>query len=137
MNSHHLKILHLIRENADSPTQHTFLEGYLGTRHTRYAINNPRLRLIAKEWVREHKTIKAAAFQKLITSLVKGESATEKMMAGMLLDVATPEQRSFDPKLFDIWLDYLEGWAEVDTLCTGTYPALEILHQWTVWKKLL
>lgn len=137
MNSHHLDILHLIKENADGPTQHTFLEGYLGTSHPRYPISNPILRLIAKEWMREHKTMKVTAFQKLLTSLVKGESMTEKVMAGMLLDLATPEQRSFDPKLFDNWLDHLEGWAEVDSLCTGTYPAFEILHQWSVWKKLL
>jgi 3-methyladenine DNA glycosylase AlkD len=137
MNKYHLEILGLIKENAHTPTQHTFLEGYLGNNHPKYSISNPILRLIAKEWMREHRTLSVDAFQKLLTSLIKGKSSTEKMMAGMLLDLATPEQRSFDPKLFDRWLDHVEGWAEVDTLCTGTYTSFEILNQWSVWKKQL
>jgi 3-methyladenine DNA glycosylase AlkD len=87
--------------------------------------------------MRDHKTMKADGFQKLITSLVKGKSATEKMIAGMLLDLSTEEQRSFDPTYFDEWLSHVEGWAEVDTLCTGKYPITEIPSNLTTWKKLL
>ena len=137
MNKHHQEILSLIKENANTPTQHTFLVGYLGNAHPKYAIDNPTLRLIAKEWMRDHKTMKADGFQKLITSLVKGKSATEKMIAGMLLDLSTEEQRSFDPTYFDEWLNHVEGWAEVDTLCTGKYPITEIPSNLTTWKKLL
>ena len=137
MNKRHQEILSLIKENANTPTQHIFLEGYLGNAHPKYAIDNPTLRLIAKEWMRDHKTMKADGFQKLISSLVKGKSATEKMMAGMLLDVSTKEQRSFDPAHFDQWLNHVEGWAEVDTLCTGKYPITEIPTKLTTWKKLL
>jgi 3-methyladenine DNA glycosylase AlkD len=137
MNKHHQEILSLIKENANTPTQHTFLEGYLGNAHPKYAIDSPTLRLIAKEWMRDHKTMKADGFQKLITSLVKGKSATEKMIAGMLLDLSTEEQRSFDPTYFDEWLNHVEGWAEVDTLCTGKYPITEIPSNLTTWKKLL
>ncbi len=137
MNKHHQEILILIKENANTPTQHTFLDRYLGNAHLKYAIDNPTLRLIAKEWMRDHKAMKADGFQKLITSLVKGKSATEKIMAGMLLDLANAEQRSFDLKLFDQWLDHVEGWAEVDTLCTGVYSSFEVLNQWPQWKKQL
>ncbi|MFM7430584.1 MAG: DNA alkylation repair protein [Flammeovirgaceae bacterium] len=137
MNKHHQEILILIKENANTPTQHTFLEGYLGNAHPKYAIDSPTLRLIAKEWMRDHKTMKADGFQKLITSLVKGKSATEKMIAGMLLDLSTKEQRSFDPTYFDEWLNHVEGWAEIDTLCTGVYSTFEILNQWPKWKKQL
>lgn len=137
MNKHHQEILSLIKENATTPTQHTFLDGYLGNHHPKYPIDNPTLRLIAKEWMRDHKTMKADGFQKLISSMVKGKSATEKMMAGMLLDFSTKEQRSFDPTHFDQWLDHVEGWAEVDTLCTGKYPITEIPTKLAIWKKLL
>ncbi|MFN8889622.1 MAG: DNA alkylation repair protein, partial [Cyclobacteriaceae bacterium] len=110
---------------------------YIGTQHPLYNITNPVLRLIAKEWKRDHKQMSVAAFQKMITSLVHGKSATEKLLAGMLLDVATPEQRNFKPALFDDWLNHLEGWAEVDTLCTGQYTNAEIPRQWSAWQKLL
>lgn len=137
MNKHHQEILSLIKENATTPTQHTFLDGYLGNAHPKYPIDNPTLRLIAKEWMRDHQTMNADGFQKLISSMVKGKSATEKMMAGILLDFSTKEQRSFDPTHFDQWLDHVEGWAEVDTLCTGKYPITEIPTKLAIWKKLL
>lgn len=137
MNKHHREVLNLIKQNANTPTQHTFLDGYLGNDHPKYAINTPTLRWIAKEWMRDHKTMKASGFQKLIASLVKGKSSTEKMIAGMLLDVSTKEQRSFDPQNFDQWLNHVEGWAEVDSLCTGKYAGTEIPSNLATWKKLL
>jgi len=59
------------------------------------------------------------------------------MMVGILLDNATKEQRQFDPKLFDKWLDQLVGWAEVDAVCTGKYCITEIPENITQWKKIL
>ncbi|HZX73597.1 MAG TPA: DNA alkylation repair protein, partial [Cyclobacteriaceae bacterium] len=130
MNKHHKELLDLIIENSGKPTQHTFLDSYLGNDHPRYPINSPTLRLIAKEWMKEHSAISASDFEKLLTSLIKGKSSTEKFMAGMLMDICTKEQRKFDPKIFDVWLDHLVGWAEVDVVCTGVYSATEIPAQW-------
>jgi 3-methyladenine DNA glycosylase AlkD len=137
MNRYHKEILILIKENSGTPTQHTFLDGYLGNEHPRYPINNPTLRLIAKEWMKEHRSLPAADFEKLLTSLIQGDSSTEKFMAGMLMDVSTKEQRKFDPSVFDVWLDHLIGWAEIDVVCTGQYTITEIPGQWKAWEKLL
>ena len=131
---HHAELLKIIQINAGDET---YPYSYIGTQHPLYNITNPVLRLIAKEWKRDHKQMSVAAFQKMITSLVHGKSATEKLLAGMLLDVATPEQRNFKPALFDDWLNHLEGWAEVDTLCTGQYTNAEIPRHWSAWQKLL
>lgn len=137
MNKHHRAILRLVKQLTGKPTQHTFSDAYLGNSHPRYPISNPVMRKIAREWMREHRALTAHEFAETLTSLVKGKSSTEKMMAGMLLDYASPAQRKFDPALFDAWLDHLEGWAEVDTLCTGKYPARELLPQWKAWRPLL
>ncbi|MDH4092879.1 MAG: DNA alkylation repair protein [Cyclobacteriaceae bacterium] len=137
MNRHHKDILERIRERSGTPTQHTFLDKYLGNDHPKYSISVPTLRSIAKDWMQAHPELSADALAALLTSLVKGESSTEKCVAGILLDYATPEQRKFDPKLFDSWLDHLEGWVEVDTVCTGKYGAAEIPAQWGRWKKLI
>jgi 3-methyladenine DNA glycosylase AlkD len=134
MDKHHAELLKIIQINAGDET---YPYSYIGTQHPLYNITNPVLRLIAKEWKRDHKQMSVAAFQKMITSLVHGKSATEKLLAGMLLDVATPEQRNFKPALFDDWLNHLEGWAEVDTLCTGQYTNAEIPRHWSAWQKLL
>ena len=137
MNKHHAEILGLIKEKSGKGTQHTDLDSYLGNSHPRYAITLPVLRSIAKEWMKAHKDMSAKELSVTMTSLVKGESATEKMMVGILLDNATKEQKQFDPMLFDKWLDHLVGWAEVDTVCTGKYCITEIPENLSVWKKIL
>ena len=136
-NKYHAEILELIKKNAGKATKHTDLDSYLGTTHPRYPITVPLLRIIAKDWMRQHVDLTRSAFSSLVTSLTKGESSTEKSMAGILLDYATKDQCQFNPKLFDRWLDELEGWAEVDNLCTGRYTSTEILNQWESWEPLL
>lgn len=137
MNPLHKEILTLIKLNSGKPTQHTFLDSYLGNSHPRYPISIPSLRKIAKDWMTAHRDLSAAQLAMLLTSLVKGKSSTEKCMVGILLDYTTLDQRKFNPKLFNAWLNYLEGWAEVDSLCTGKYSQTEILSQWKTWKPLL
>ena len=99
----------MIKENSWTPTQHTFLDSYLGNDHPRYPINVPTLRLIAKEWSNVNRELSATDFQKIVDSLIHGKSATEKNMAGILLDLSTKTQRKFDPTCFDEWLDHLIG----------------------------
>lgn len=137
MNPSHAEILALIEKNSGKPTEHTFLDNYLGNTHPRYAINAPKMRAIGKDWMRAHKNMTADQFAKLLTSMVKGKSGTEKVMVGILLDNATAEQKKFDPKLFDVWLDYLVGWAEIDSVCTGKYCVTEIPNTIPEWKKIL
>lgn len=133
----HAEILGLIQKRSGKPTQHTFLDSYLGNTHPRYPINAPTLRKIGKEWMRANRELGVVDFEKILSSLIHGESSTEKCMVGILLDNSTAAQRKFDPALFDQWLDRLVGWAEVDSVCTGPYTISEIPADWSRWKKLL
>jgi 3-methyladenine DNA glycosylase AlkD len=135
--SFHLQILRQIKEKAGKPTQHTYLDNYLGNQHPRYAISSPMLRQIAKEWMKSNIDLSAEAFAEVLNDLIHGESSTEKWMAGLLLDYSKKDQRKFDPTLFDKWLDQLEGWAEIDAVCTNKYSRTEIVSQWKKWKPLL
>src|SRR6188768_2172535 len=98
MNKHHKEVLDLIIQNSGTPTQHTFLDSYLGNSHPRYPINAPTMRLIGKEWMKEHQAMASVDFEKMLTSLIKGKSSTEKLMAGVLLDASKKEQRKFNPQ---------------------------------------
>jgi len=137
INPFHQDILQLIKDNSGKATQHTFVDSYLGNSHPRYAISVPVLRKIAQAWMREHRHLTAKEFCALITSLVNGESGTEKNFAGILLDYATKEQQDFDPSLFDDWLNHMEGWAEVDTMCTGKYHLTHLAPNIKKWKIIL
>ncbi len=136
-NVHHKEILKLIKARAGKATQHTFSDSYLGNSHPRYAISAPVLRSIAKEWMKNHAGLSSKEVAELMTSLIEGESSTEKCMAGILLDATKKNQRKFDLDLFDYWLDYLIGWAEVDAVCTGPYTITEIPLNIKAWKKQL
>jgi 3-methyladenine DNA glycosylase AlkD len=136
-NKYHQEILALIQKNAKQATKHTYLDNYLGTTHPRYPIKIPLLRIIAKDWMREHPELTVITFSTLLTSLIKGESSTEKCMAGIMLDYSTKAQRQFNIKLFDSWLNELEGWAEIDSLCTSKYTTTEIVNHWESWEPLL
>jgi 3-methyladenine DNA glycosylase AlkD len=136
-NVHHQQILQLIKDRSGTPTQHTFLDSYLGNDHPRYPINAPALRSIAKSWMRENRNLPVTEFVTTLSSLIGAPSSTEKVMAGIMMDYATREQRSFDPRVFDEWLDHLVGWAEVDAVCTGQYTIHQIPADWKKWSSLL
>lgn len=136
-NAAHQEILTVIQKNSGKGTQHTFLDIYLGTTHSRYAITAPALRKIASNWMKAHRELTARDFEKMLSSLIAAPSSTEKVMAGMLMDCATKEQRNFHPKVFDRWINKLEGWAEVDAVCTGKFTIHHLPAQWEKWKPLL
>jgi len=137
MHPSHNVILKLIQKNSGKPTQDAFLNSYLGNPHTRYPITAPAMRIIAKEWMRAHKELTTDEFSKILTSLIEGESGTEKMMAGILMGYSAKPQRTFDPAIFDSWLDHLVGWAEVDAVCTGDFSVTQLPSDWPRWKKLI
>src|SRR5687768_784200 len=133
----HLELLTLIKNNSGKPNRESFLNSYLGNNHIRYPITAPALRVIAKEWMRAHKELTPDEFSEILTSLIEGESSTEKMMAGILMGYSAKSQRTFDPTIFDPWLDHLVGWAEVDAVCTGDFSVTQLPSDWPRWKKLI
>jgi 3-methyladenine DNA glycosylase AlkD len=36
-----------------------------------------------------------------------------------------------------MWLNRVQGWAEVDSLCQSKFTAIEVLENWKEWKRLL
>jgi 3-methyladenine DNA glycosylase AlkD len=137
MDKGHKEILLLIQKNARRSTRHTYSDRYLGNDHYRYPISMPVLRRIAREWMIRRDHLQSEDIAHILTSLIEAESSTEKCMAGILLDYTTSDQRKFDVRRFDRWLDHLVGWAEVDSVCTGKYTITELPENWAAWKKLL
>jgi 3-methyladenine DNA glycosylase AlkD len=137
MNKHHQEILALIRQHSGKPTEHTFSDSYLGTSHPRYPINIPTLRTIASAWMKEHATITQKELLEVLTSLVEGKSSTEKVMAGLMLGYTSAELRAFNPSVLSGWLDHLEGWAEVDSICSSNFSWKDMQRAWPVWQRTI
>jgi 3-methyladenine DNA glycosylase AlkD len=136
-NAYHKEILSLIKANSGKGNTQTFSDSYLGNKNPRYAITAPVLRAMAKAWMKQHKHLSVEQFAEMLTSLIEGKSSTEKSFAGILMDYATKEQGAFDPKLFNEWLNNLEGWAEIDSVCTGEYTIKQVVSSWEKWAPLL
>ncbi|HVD97256.1 MAG TPA: DNA alkylation repair protein [Cytophagaceae bacterium] len=137
MTNRHQELLTLIKQHSGKGTQHTELDAYLGTSHFRYPINMPTLRKLLKTWASEHKEIKPAELATLISSLLEGESSTEKVTGGLLLDYFPAQRKQLKPALYDEWLNHVEGWSEIDALCQGHFTPEEMLEHWNEWKKTI
>lgn len=133
----HQELLRLIKDNSGQGTKHTELDAYLGNSNFRYPINIPTLRKLVKSWAFEHKDISAEALTDLIGSLVQGESSTEKIVGGLLLDYMPTQRKQLKPTLYEEWLDHIEGWSEIDSLCQGHFTPEEMLEKWPAWKKTI
>lgn len=132
----HQELLDEVIKNSKKATQHTFLDNYLGNTNPRYAISMPKLRSVGKNWIKTQ-TFNPKQFYQFVTSLIKAPSSTEKMLGGIFLDFSRKHLEEFDPKILDQWLNQLQGWAEVDTLCYGHFNVDRMLENWPVWKKVL
>jgi 3-methyladenine DNA glycosylase AlkD len=137
MNNFHEELLAELKKHAGKGTTHSANDSYLSSGHYYYSVSVPVKRKIALQWVKVHKNIEVAELLSLLQSLFRGESYEEKTMAGILLGYLPNQRKEINPELLDVWLANLVGWAEIDTLCQGTYSAKEILYQWETWKNLL
>jgi 3-methyladenine DNA glycosylase AlkD len=137
MHPSHREILTTIQKLSGKSRKDAFLNSYLGNNHPLYAIKVPAMRKTAKDWMRSHRSMAPGELVEILTSLVRGASCTEKLMAGIMLNVSARPQRKFDPAVFDRWLEELVGWVEVDTICTGDFTVTEIPEAWTPWKRIL
>lgn len=137
MNTYHQELLSQIQSHAGKGTTHTAGDSYLSSGHEYYSIAVPLKRTIVKEWVRSHKDISVTEFVSLLDSLFAGKSYEEKTIAGLLLGYVPKLRKIIDPTKLDEWLEGLQGWAEIDTLCQSNFTAEELLSTWHVWEELL
>ena len=93
----------------------------------------PEQRRIAKAWLKSHAASTAAEVLKLVDALVEGESHEEKTLGLHLLEGLSRGRRPFGPAEADRWLDYLVGWAEVDSLCQSMFGPEDLLGDWPAW----
>jgi len=139
MNKYHQQILKLLKKKAKNKpfkSKHNS-KTYCGTDDPSYDLSNPQMRKIAKEWIKENRDLKFDDFIKMIDSLYRGKTDTEKRIAGMILQYMTNLRRQINPKRLDKWLNNLQGWAQIDSLCQSVFDSKDLLSDWKNWRKLL
>jgi 3-methyladenine DNA glycosylase AlkD len=133
----HAEILLELKKNAGHGTAHSGDTSYLGNAHFSYHISTPVKRKIAKAFLKERCEISPEDFLNLLNGLFKAKSFDEKAIATELLGHSATHRKHVTVRHLDSWLDHLEGWAEVDSLCYSNFAPEEILSQWKEWKAML
>jgi 3-methyladenine DNA glycosylase AlkD len=136
MNKYHEEIIDLFSSyKGNYKSKHD--QSYIGSSKFGYPISTPESRKIIKNWLKGHPDLTAKEFTELMDSLSLGKSFNEVTAIGKFLEYCPDLRHSVDPKHLDSWLDHTEGWAEVDTICAGTFSAEDYLSNWSTWEKLI
>src|ERR1700719_3803506 len=119
-------------------------DSYLGSGHHYYDVSVPTLRTLAKAWLKNNGGIPDAEFLAVLDRLYRGKSYEEKVLASILLSYHRTSPGTIGPKLLDVWLEHLVGWAEIDSLCVFSSSAArrnftedEILADWSEWARFI
>lgn len=137
MNKLHQDILDEFEKNSGKPSKRFDSEKYLGSSHVNYHFSVPATRAMAKKWVKENREISFWEFKRLLDSLFSGNSVEEKCFGPKLLEYSPNLRKLIAPADVDRWLNYLEGWAEVDSLCQNLFTAQDLDRFWKDWEKYL
>jgi 3-methyladenine DNA glycosylase AlkD len=112
-------------------------DSYGSSGHPFYRVPVPVRREIARTWLAGDRTRPTAEILAVTESLFAGDSHEEKTLAALLLGYHRATRNRTGPADVERWLDHLNGWAEIDTLCYGIYTAPELLAGWADWENLL
>ncbi len=137
MNTHHKELLEEIKKKAKKDQGFYLSANYSGSSHPRYGLSVPESRQIAKAWTLQYKNISLSEFLDLLNSLYQGESTDEKKIAGQLLQYSPMLRAQISPKSLNNWLNTLEGWEEIDSLCQSVFTYKDFLTNWSRWESLL
>lgn len=134
----HKTIITALKAKAGTANAGQSSDSYTGSGHAFYAVSVPDRRAILKEVVKANK--KEATIEgwlRLVDALMAGKSHEEKTMGAYLLGYVPEARKTADFSRLDTWLEELEGWAEVDSLCQNIFQPDELLVDWSGWQKFL
>ncbi|HEY3796863.1 MAG TPA: DNA alkylation repair protein [Caulobacteraceae bacterium] len=134
----HLEIVDALkRAGTPYPTGGSDNDSYSGSNHPFFFVSVPERRSIIGWVVRANKSASDAELLGLADRLFRGVSHEEKTLGAILLERSAPARRLATLPMLDAWLGELNGWAEIDSLCSGVFKPDEIAAAWPAWKAFL
>lgn len=139
MNKYHQEILKAIKvETKENPYYYRHSpKSYDGHNDLTYPLNKAARKKITKKWLKKHPQLSQVEFINLLNSLYKGKSSDEKSIAGTIIGDSAKLRKQVDPQNLDRWLNNLQGWSQIDSLCQSNFTADDLLLNWNKWKKLI
>ena len=138
MNSYHSELQNSIKKySRKEDLSINNSKKYCGTSDKFYNLKTEVKRSIAIEFVKKYPNLSFDEYIELLNSLNSGKSYEEKTIASTLLYLYRDNKKHLLPKHLNKWLENLEGWAEIDSLCQSSFSADEVLLNWASWEKSL
>jgi 3-methyladenine DNA glycosylase AlkD len=128
----------LLDEAKKRPFKSKLNKSYEGHEHKQYPLKMGQVTQVAKDFLKEHKKdMSFEEFVELLDELYRSKVSTEKYVASKLLAGHAKFKKQVQPAKVDEWLDFQEGWAEVDTLCQSIFNHKDLDRKWDDWKSLI
>ena len=137
MHAHHKVLLAEIEKHQRKRAHSQSNDSYLSSGHRYYDVSVPARRAMSKAWLKANRGILDKEFVAVLDSLILGKSHEEKTVACILLASHASGREVVGPKKLDAWLNYLVGWAEIDSLCQNVFKAEEVLGDWPAWERFI
>jgi 3-methyladenine DNA glycosylase AlkD len=112
-------------------------DSYTGSGHPFFTVSVPNMRAIGRAWLAAHRKAADTDLLAVADALFRGKHYEEKILAPILLSASRAARRAATPADVDAWLDDLNGWAEIDSLCASVFPAGEMAAAWPAWRDLI
>jgi 3-methyladenine DNA glycosylase AlkD len=112
-------------------------DSYTGSGHPFFNVSAPQLRRIGRTWLAGRRTADDSDLLAVVANLFIGEAYEEKVLAAILLAANARMRRLGTAALVDGWLDHLQGWAEIDSLCASVFGPDELEADWPAWRDLI
>ena len=112
-------------------------DSYTGSGHPFFCVSVPNMRRIARAWLAAHRKSADAHLLAMTDRLFVGEAYEEKVVGAIMLQTTPRIQRLVTPAMVERWLDDLNGWAEIDSLCSGAFWAEIFAADWPSWRDLV
>jgi len=112
-------------------------DSYSGSGHPFFNVSAPELRRIGRAWLAGRRKVDDANLLAVAASLFAGEAYEEKVLAAILLAANARMRRLGTAAFADGWLDHLQGWAEIDSLCASVFGPDEMDVDWPAWRDLI
>ncbi len=136
MNSLHKEILTKIHSLDKKKIGFFDIQKYLGTTHPFLGLTSAQIKTVSSEFKKTHPSISFKELIEVIDSLYKGSSFEEKVLGPALLARYPKYLKQIQPSHLDHWLEQVEGWAEVDSLCQSSFDSTFFLADWDTWNTL-
>jgi 3-methyladenine DNA glycosylase AlkD len=112
-------------------------DSYSGSGHPFFNVSAPELRRIGRVWLAARRKADDVDLLAVVARLFTGEAYEEKVLAAILLAANARMRRLGTAALADGWLDCLQGWAEIDSLCASIFGPEEMDADWLAWRDLI